>query len=99
MDPSGRAACRRPLCFCQLGFSGRFPAVGETEHRERPGCVAAAVSITGVSVVDIDPDRTALDLSALILDLQAALGCAVDVKEVAGDGRDSERIRRGAIAL
>jgi hypothetical protein len=26
--------------------------------------VAAAVSITGVSVVDIDPDRTALDLSA-----------------------------------
>jgi hypothetical protein len=61
--------------------------------------VAAAVSITGVSVVDIDPDRTALDLSALILDLQAALGCAVDVKEVAGDGRDSERIRREAIAL
>ena len=49
--------------------------------------------------VDIDPDRTALDLSALILDLQAALGCAVDVKELAGDGRDSERIRREAIAL
>ena len=61
--------------------------------------VAAAVSITGVSVVDIDPDRTALDLSALILDLQAALGCAVDVKVLAGDGRDSERIRREAIAL
>jgi hypothetical protein len=60
--------------------------------------VAAAVSITGVSVVDIDPDRTALELSALILDLQAALGCAVDV-EVAVDGRDSERIRREAIAL
>ena len=31
----------------------------------------AAVSITGVSVVDPDPDRTAVDLSALILDLQA----------------------------
>ena len=50
-------------------------------------------------LVDIDPDRTGLDLSAPILDLQVALGCAVDVKEVAGDGRDSERIRREAIAL
>ena len=48
-------------------FSGR--------RRDRtPGAAwvrVAAVSITGVSVVDPDPDRTAVDLSALILDLQA----------------------------
>jgi predicted nucleotidyltransferase len=50
-------------------------------------------------LVDFDPDRTALDLCALILDLQAALGCEVDVKELAGDGRDSARIRHEAIAL
>lgn len=50
-------------------------------------------------LVDFDPDRTVLDLSALILDLQAALGCEVDVKEPGRDGRAAERIRREAIAL
>jgi predicted nucleotidyltransferase len=50
-------------------------------------------------LVDFDPDRTVLDLSALILDLQAALGCEVDVKELTRDGRAGERIRREAIAL
>jgi predicted nucleotidyltransferase len=49
-------------------------------------------------LVDFDPDRTAIDLSAVVLDLEAALGREVDVKELAGDGRDSERIRREAIA-
>jgi hypothetical protein len=38
-------------------------------------------------------------LSALILDLQAALGCEVDVKELTRDERAAERIRREAIAL
>lgn len=56
--------------------------------------VAAAVSITGVSVVDIDPDRTALDLSALIRDPQAALGYAVDSRSsdarvLTGGGSDA----------
>jgi hypothetical protein len=43
-------------------------------------------------VVDLDPDRT-------VLDLQAALGCEVDVKELTRDGRAAERIRREAVAL
>jgi predicted nucleotidyltransferase len=59
-----------------------------------------AVSESDVDfLVDFDPDRTVLDLSALILDLQAALGCEVDVKELAGDGRAAERIGREAVAL
>lgn len=49
-------------------------------------------------LVELDPDRTVLDLSALILDLQDALGCEVDVKELASDGR-AERLSREAIAL
>jgi uncharacterized protein len=66
------------------------------------GSVARGDAVPGSDVdflVDFDPDRTVLDLSALILDLQAALGCEVDVKELARDGRAAERIRREAIAL
>jgi predicted nucleotidyltransferase len=50
-------------------------------------------------LVDFDPDRTVLDLSALILELQAALGCEDDLKWLTRDGRAAEPIRREAIAL
>jgi predicted nucleotidyltransferase len=50
-------------------------------------------------LVDFDADRTVLDLSALILDLQEALGCEVDVKEFARNGRAAERISREAVPL
>jgi hypothetical protein len=50
MHPAGLAARRRPLCFYQLGFSGRFSG----RRRDRTSGagqlgVAAAVSVTGVS--------------------------------------------------
>jgi len=38
-------------------------------------------------------------LSALILDLQAALGCEVDVKELTRDRRAADRVGREAIAV
>jgi uncharacterized protein len=66
------------------------------------GSVARGDAVPGSDVdflVDFAPDRTVLDLSALILELQAALGCEVDVKELTRDGRAAERIRREAIAL
>jgi uncharacterized protein len=66
------------------------------------GSVARGDAVPGSDIdflVDFDPDRTVLDLSALFLELQAALGCEVDVKELTRDGRASERIRREAIAL
>lgn len=66
------------------------------------GSVARGDAVPGSDVdflVDFDPDRTVLDLSALILDLEAALGCEVDVKELTADGRAGERIRREAVAL
>lgn len=50
-------------------------------------------------LVEFDPGRSVLDLSALILDLQDALGCEVDVEELAGNGRVAERISREAVAL
>jgi predicted nucleotidyltransferase len=50
-------------------------------------------------LVDFDPDRTVLDLRALILELQAALGREDDVKWLTRDGRAAEPIRREAIAL
>jgi uncharacterized protein len=64
--------------------------------------VARGDAVPGSDVdflVDFDPGRSVLDLSALILDLQAALGCEVDVKELTRDGRAAERITREAIAL
>ena len=66
------------------------------------GSVARGVAVPGSDVnflVDFDPDRTVLDLSALILELQAALGCEDDVKWLTRDGRAAEPIRREAIAL
>lgn len=66
------------------------------------GSVARGDAVPGSDVdflVEFDPDRTVLDLSALILDLQAALDCEVDVKELTGDGRAAERIRREAVTL
>lgn len=66
------------------------------------GSVARGDAVPGSDVdflVDFDPDRAVLDLSALILDLQAALECEVDVKELTGDGRAAERIRRESVAL
>jgi predicted nucleotidyltransferase len=66
------------------------------------GSVARGDAVPGSDVdfvVDLDPDRTVLDLSALFLDLQAALGCEVDVKELTRDGCAAERIRREAVAL
>ena len=52
------------------------------------GSVARGDAVPGSDVdflVDFDPDRSVLDLSALILDpVQAALGCEVDVKRPAG---------------
>jgi uncharacterized protein len=66
------------------------------------GSVARGDAVAGSDVdflVDFDPDRSVLDLSALILDLQAVLGCEVDVKELTSDGRAAERIRREAVAL
>jgi uncharacterized protein len=66
------------------------------------GSVARGDAVPGSDIdflVDFDPDRTVLDLSALILELQAALGCEVDVKELTRDGHAAERIRREAIAL
>ena len=61
-------------------------------HRARNvrtfGSVARGDAVPGSDVdflVEFDPGRNVLDLSALILDLQDALGCEVDVKELAGE--------------
>jgi predicted nucleotidyltransferase len=64
--------------------------------------VARGDAVPGSDVdflVDLDPGRSVLDLRALTLDLQDALGCEVDVKELAGNGRVAERISREAVAL
>jgi len=50
-------------------------------------------------IVDFDPDRTVLDLSGLILDLEDALGRKVDVIEHPGQSPAGERIRRDAVPL
>ena len=66
------------------------------------GSVARGAAVPGSDVkflVDFDPDRTVLDLSALILELQAALGCEDDLRWLTRDGRAAEPIRREAIAL
>jgi uncharacterized protein len=66
------------------------------------GSVARGDAVPGSDVdflVDFDRDRTVLDLSGLILDLEDAPGCEVDVKELTEDGRASERIKREAIRL
>lgn len=50
-------------------------------------------------LVELDPDRTVLDLSALILDLEGALGCPVHVVEITRTTAVAERVRREAVAL
>ena len=50
-------------------------------------------------LVEMEPGRTALDLSELILDLQDALGRRVDVVEIRRPSPHAERITREAIAL
>lgn len=50
-------------------------------------------------LVDLDPDRTLIDLSGLILDLQDALGRRVDVVEVKKASRTADRITREAVPL
>jgi len=66
------------------------------------GSVARGDALPGSDVdflVDLDSDRTVLDLSALVLDLQESLSCEVDVKEVSPNGATAERILREAVAL
>src|SRR5215217_264980 len=50
-------------------------------------------------LVDMEPGRTALDLSELILDLQDALGRRVDVVEIRHSSSQTEQILREAVAL
>jgi len=50
-------------------------------------------------LVELAPDRDALDLSELILDLQEALGCAVDVIETQRPSPLLEPLERAAVAL
>jgi predicted nucleotidyltransferase len=50
-------------------------------------------------VVEMDADRTVLDLSELILDLEDALGRPVDIVEVRRDLPIAGRILRDAVPL
>jgi predicted nucleotidyltransferase len=50
-------------------------------------------------LVEMEPGRTALDLSELILDLQEALGRRVDIVEIRRPSPKTEQILREAIAL
>lgn len=50
-------------------------------------------------LVELDQDRTVLDLSSLILDLREALGRAVHVVEARESSPVAESIRREAVAL
>ena len=50
-------------------------------------------------LVELEPGRTVLDLSELILDLEEALGRAVDVVEIRRPSPLAERIQREAIPL
>jgi uncharacterized protein len=50
-------------------------------------------------VVELEPERTVLDLSGLILDLQDALGYEVGVVEAGGTSRVAQRIRAEAVPL
>lgn len=48
------------------------------------GSVARGTQRAGSDIdllVDLDPDRSLLDLGGLLMDLQDALGCAVDIGE------------------
>ena len=50
-------------------------------------------------LVDMEPGRTVLDLSELILDLREALGRDVDVMEIRSSSPAAERILREAVPL
>jgi predicted nucleotidyltransferase len=50
-------------------------------------------------LVDMDPGRSALDLSELILDLEEMLKCRVDVVEIRRPSPHAEEILREAVAL
>ena len=50
-------------------------------------------------LVELEPTRTVLDLSALILDLEDMLGCAVDVVEIRHPSPTAEKIQREAVPL
>lgn len=50
-------------------------------------------------LVDLEPGRTLLDLSALIVDFQELLGREVDVIEISQSNRVAERIMREAVPL
>ncbi|MGH2586706.1 MAG: nucleotidyltransferase family protein [Dehalococcoidia bacterium] len=50
-------------------------------------------------LVDMEPGRTVLDLSELILDLEEMLGRNVDVVEIRWPSPTAERIEREAVPL
>jgi len=50
-------------------------------------------------VLELEPGRTMLDLSGLILDLQDALGRKVNVVEITTPSRAADRIQREALPL
>ena len=50
-------------------------------------------------LVDMDPGRTVLDLSELILDLEEALQRRVDVVEIGRRSQNAEQILREAVSL
>lgn len=66
------------------------------------GSVARGESRPGSDLdllVELDDGRSALDLSELILDLQDALGCSVDVVESQRRSHGVQRLEHEAIAL
>ena len=50
-------------------------------------------------LVEMEPDRSVLDLSELILDLEEALGREVDVVEIRRPSPVGKRIQREAVVL
>ena len=50
-------------------------------------------------LVELEPRRTVLDLSGLILDLEETLGRKIDVVEVRRPSQAAERIRHEAVPL
>jgi predicted nucleotidyltransferase len=50
-------------------------------------------------LVELEPGRSLLDLSGLILDLEEALGREVDVVEITKPSRAANRIRQEAVPL
>jgi predicted nucleotidyltransferase len=50
-------------------------------------------------LVEMEPGRSVLDLSELILDLEEALGCKVDVVEIRQPSPAAERIQQEAIPV